>query len=800
MSMVTTVALVAGLGFAAYSSVEIPAFDAEINDQTTTVYYADPNDPAGRGPKMGDYPGVRREIIEGCAEIPQYVKDAVVASEDRSFYSNSGVDPRGIARALYNNLAKKGGRQGASTLTQQYVDNYYGGTRHGYLGKAQEALLAVKISKEQSKDTILCNYLNTIFWGRGKTHGIQAAAQAYFAKDAKDLTVTQAALLAGIIPSPINWDPANNPEKAEQRWKRTLGYMVDGKDLKFHLTAAEKNELVFPPMCPTEDEAGVAVVVDRDDPADDNGGGSEVAAAEQDGDCVIWHRPEPAYEGPNGYLMEMARQEAAKLVGVSEAELMRGGYTVITTVDQRMQDMAIESGNGLLDGTLNNNPDSAPSQCNPNIEPAEDEPACAGMLRVAMVTLDPSDGSIRAMYSGPDYVKDQYNRVTRGLAQAGSTFKPFTLVAALQQGHSLDSVYSGVSPRTFPVPGSKDWKVVNFGGSSYGDINLMTATANSVNTVYAELNIEIGPEATNQVARDAGISTQLSPLPANVLGSDAVHPLEMAQAYGVFATQGKKATPHIVARVVSPTGRVWAADTETKRVFDSGVMADTVAALQGPVQGGSASEYVKPIGRTIAGKTGTSSYNKSAWFVGFTTDLVTAVALSQEGPGGSEVTITPWGGLKQITGGSWPAALWADYMAGCGGKKTKKACSGGVLGLPEYSQDTKFPPPPHGGTASTPEPSDDENSGEMTYVPSVANKYEWDASAALAEAGFQPNVVYERSNVPADRVTRVEPREGSELPYGSIVTIYVSSGPGRGAAPGDAPEDPAGAGFVPPPQ
>ncbi|MDR3068418.1 MAG: transglycosylase domain-containing protein, partial [Cellulomonas sp.] len=300
LSMITVVGLVAGLGVAAYSSIKIPDVDADINDQTTTVYFADParsDDRSARGAKMGEYPGVKREII-GCEDIPQHVKDAVVASEDRSFWTNSGVDPRGIARALYNNL--KGGRQqGASTLTQQYVENYYGGTRHGYAGKAQEALLAVKINQQQSKDEIICNYLNTIYWGRGKTYGIQTAAQTYFGKDAKDLDVSEAALLAGIIPSPINWDPVDNPEKAKQRWNRTLDYMVSDPNLKTGLTAAQRAEMTFPQALPYE--------------------------------------PEPVYEGSDGYLLVQARQEAANLLVVSEEELMRGGYTIITTIDETMQ-------------------------------------------------------------------------------------------------------------------------------------------------------------------------------------------------------------------------------------------------------------------------------------------------------------------------------------------------------------------------------------------------------------------------------------------------------------------------------
>ncbi|MCL2090996.1 MAG: penicillin-binding protein [Micrococcales bacterium] len=781
LSMISVIGLVAGLGVAAYSSVKIPDSNADVRDQTTTVYFADParsGDPSARGEKMGQYPGVKREIIP-CDEadakskgqdnwIPQHVKDAVVASEDRSFWTNSGVDPRGIARALYNNL-RGGNRQGASTLTQQYVDNYYGGSRHGYLGKAQEALLAVKINQEQSKDQIICRYLNTIYWGRGKTYGIQTAARSYLGKDAKDLDVSEAALLAGIIPSPINWDPADNREKAEQRWNRTLDYMVADPNLKTGLTAAQRAELTtFPQVLP--------------------------------------YQPEPVYAGPNGYLMVEARKEAADQVCdrtktvPCEEQLMRGGYTIITTIDQEMQAMAVESGRRLIEGELSGG--KTPNLCDP-----DEDPDCRGTLRVAMVTLDPADGSIRAMYSGQDFLADQYNRVTQGRAQAGSTFKPFTLVAALQDGISLRSVYSGTSPRTFDVPG-KDWKVNNFGNTSYGDMDLIKATADSVNTVYAELNIEVGPERTADVAKTAGITAAgayLSQAPSNVLGSDAVRPLDMAQAYGVFAAQGLQAKPHIVSRILGPDGEtVYDADTRAARVFDADVMADTVTALQGPVKSGSARDYVGVINRHIAGKTGTSSDNKSAWFVGFTTDVVTAVALTQEGPGGSEVSITPWGnGVSQVTGGTWPAALWADYMAGCGGKKSASACKGGVLALPPYSKNNPFPPAANLGTSSTPSPTDEptdeptettEAPPDTVVVPALEKRYEADAVAALSGLGFSPNVVSEPSaTVRSGAVIRVEPAAGTSLPYGDTVTIVVSNGPPPVVVPPDVGDLPGGA-------
>ncbi|MCL2422613.1 MAG: transglycosylase domain-containing protein [Micrococcales bacterium] len=304
VASLAVVALVIGAGVALYASVEIPEVDAQVSYQTTSVYFADPQDSTGAGAKIGDLPGINRTVI-ACDDIPQHVKDAVVASEDRTFYTNSGVDARGIARSV------RSGQQGSWTLTQQYVENYYGSAGSGFKGRLDDAILAVKIDRQQSKDQILCNYLNVVYWGRGQTHGIQAAAQAYFAKDAKDLTVSQAALLAGIIPSPNKWDPAKNPDTAQVRWTRTLDYLAADTSLKSHLTPSQKDDLVFPQMC-TDPTATT-------------------------GDCVVTYEPERAYTGPTADLMVSAAEEAAALVGVSADDLAHGGYTIVTTVDEQTQ-------------------------------------------------------------------------------------------------------------------------------------------------------------------------------------------------------------------------------------------------------------------------------------------------------------------------------------------------------------------------------------------------------------------------------------------------------------------------------
>jgi len=761
LSVVTVICLVVGVGFAAYYTAEIPPANASIRAQTTSVYFADParsTTPGAKGAKMGDLPGVRREIVD-CSTLPKYIGEAIVSSEDQSFYSNSGVDPRGIVRALVNNLSG-GARQGGSTLTQQYVKNYFSGNYSTYMGKVKQMILALKIDQEQSKDEILCNYMNTIFWGRGQTYGIQAAAQAYFGKDAKDLDVAQAALLAGIIPSPNNWDPADNPDKAKQRWDRVLNIMVS----QHYLKASEQATLQFPQVQP--------------------------------------YTPESVYGGPNGYIMKMAEAEAAQKIGMPVDQLMRSGYSIITTIDQSMQNQAVQSAQDLIDGKLSvdgkldGNGTATPSTCLP-----DQGPDCQGILRIGMVSIEPSTGAIRSLYSGQDFFADQINRVTRDAIQAGSTFKPFTLIAALESGISLNTTFSGASPMKIPGVDNngQPWTVQNFGNASYGTMDLVKATALSVNTVYAQLNMAIthdqngkaidGPTATIDAAERAGITT-LSPadaVPSNVLGTAVVHPLDMASAYGVLADEGscvgsngQCSGPHIVAQIIGPNGEdVYTADTRSTRVFDSGVVADTVTAMQGPVNdpGGSAHQYVAPLKRHIAGKTGTSTDNRSAWFVGFTPDIVTAVAMSQEGANSSQVSITPWGrGVSEVTGGTWPANLWADYMRP-------------VLAMAPYSQNTPFPPRANVGSAPEPtetatqtpepEPTPTQTAPATVTVPAgLVGATEDAATQRLMAAGLTPNVVSDYSDtVVPGRVIRSDPGSGQDVPAGSAVTLVVSSGP-----------------------
>lgn len=719
--------LVAGAVVAAYATIDIPEPGEDVSAETTTVYYAD-NPDGTPGEVMGTYAVQKREIVE-FGTLPEYVGNAVVAAEDKTFWENRGVSLTSTARAFLNNVSG-GETQGGSTLTQQYVERYYvSETTTDYVGKAKEALLAIKVTNEQTKPEILGGYLNTIYFGRD-AYGIEAAAESYFGVGAKDLTLSQAALIAGIIPAPNAWDPAVSPEKAEARWNIVLDSMVDSG----FITAAERAEQEFP--------------------------------------ATVEYVRSEKYRGPQGYLLKMVEDEVARdPLGLDREELDRGGYTIHTTIQKPVQAQAEAAAAKLVAGELTNGeaPDSH--------------------TKVAIATTDPDDGSIVALYGGPDFLTDQINRAEYDAIQAGSTFKPFTLVAALEQGISLDETYSGRSP--MEVEGWKD-PVNNFGDQSFGTIDLATATANSVNTVYAQLNNEVGFDATADVAQRAGITTVVDRNPSNVLGVSSVHPLDMANAYGTFAAQGYHSDAHIVASVDNRDGTVaYEADPERTQVFEDDVMAEATYAMTQVVERGSGEDYIKPLDRPIAGKTGTSTGNISAWFVGYTPTLSTAVALSQVGEdGSSQVTITPVGetaggnDLRQVTGGSIPAHLWAEYM-------------GPVLEMPEYSDRIDFPERPKSerkpspsATPSqtpteTPTPTQTPSTPANVYVPAhLQGKMQADAVAALIAVGLEPVVKTEPSeDVVAGRVVRVEPGSGVKVPYGSSVTIIVSSGPKQKPTP-----------------
>ncbi|MCV2392863.1 transglycosylase domain-containing protein [Actinotalea sp. M2MS4P-6] len=680
--------LVLGIGafVALYILTPVPSVADFAEAQTTTVYYADGQTP------MGTF-GVQNRVIVPADEIPQVMKDAVVAGEDRSFYRNPGINPIGIARALYTNL-RYGEHQGGSTITQQYAERYYFNTTvDTYTGKLKEAILAIKLDRQQDKDEILSNYLNTIYFGRD-SYGIETAAQSYFGVGVADLTLSQAALLAGVIPSPNNFDPRVSSEQAERRWN----YVLDGMVETGTITQEERDAQVFP-------------------------------------ETIEYSRSD-IYAGPQGYLLSMVRDEITSKAGITDDQLDQRGYTVVTTIDPALQQKIQDSIATVPEDHADN-------------------------LRIGAVTLDPTDGAILALYGGPDYLTQARNAVTQDRAQAGSTFKPFALTAYLENGGSLQSRYDGNNG--YPLPGFPNDKVSNYGGANYGTITVATATAKSVNTVYAQMNDEVGPDKTMDAAVRAGVpesTTGLNAELSNVLGAASPHPLDMAVAYNTFNAQGMRSDPFIVRSVSYLDGQVaYEGATTPKREFAEDVMADVVTALQGPPNAGGTATQTGKIGWPVAGKTGTSTDNKSAWFVGFTRQLTTAVAMYQVGPNGEEESITPFGGYRAITGGSAPADLWAAYMS--------TAMEGREV--------LDFPPAANVGTPNTP---------PQVAVPDLTGMTEADAQTALGRVGLTPAFTQVNDpTVPVGQVVSSDPPAGTEVDQGSTVTVAISQGPGTVEVP-----------------
>ena len=578
-----------------YNTLSVPAPADLALAQKTTVYYADGTT------EMGSLGEINRQIID-TTKLPDYVSKAIVASEDRTFYTNSGVDVKGILRALVNNL-RGGARQGASTLTQQYVERYFvGKTTDTYGGKLKESVLALKINREKSKDEVIGAYMNTIYFGRG-AYGIDAAAQAYFGHGATDLTLSEAALIAAVIPAPSAWDPAISPGKAKERWERDLNLMVEDG----WITQAQRDAAVFPETI---------------DPDTLN---SE------------------SMSGTNGYLMAQVKSELLASGQFDEDKISQGGLRITSTIVKDYQDEAVEAAESM----------NKIRGWDPKYQ------------HVALSSMDPATGEIFAEYAGPDFDERQQNAVTQDIAMAGSSFKPFALLANARLGGTVYDTYSGKSPQYFRGMGTP---VSNDGGYSFGNVTLVKATAYSMNTVFVGLNDDVEPENTLQAAIDAGIpedTVGLNDELLNVLGPSSPHNIDLTTAYSTIANGGQRVTAHIVKKVEDSNNKLlYSGDVEPTRVFDVEEVSSIMPALEAVTSGeGTANNVDGAIPRlTTAGKTGTSSDQLSAQFIGFVPGMVTGVTMYQSDENGNSVPLDDVGGLDQFHGGDWPVDVWIDYM------------------------------------------------------------------------------------------------------------------------------------------
>ncbi|SMX70248.1 transglycosylase domain-containing protein [Brevibacterium linens] len=659
LSLVIALCVAFAIGYAA---TDIPEPNLEATGQTSTIYYSD-----GKTP-IGQYKVEDRKSVE-IDEISEPMQKAAIAAEDTSFYENRGISIKGLSRAVVG-VATNKYAGGGSTITQQYVKNFYLTNEHSLDRKVKEMFISLKIDQQQSKDEILANYLNTIYLGR-RSYGVEVAAQNYFDKPASELDVSESALLAAMIQRPGAADPSENPEAYEDRFDYVVKSMVD------------------------------------------EGFITEEQAAKVEMPKVQKQNKESSLSGQKGYMWDFVRREALSKLDIDEAQLDRGGYNIVTTFDKdRMK---------------------AAEQAIKSLPPNQPEGMQAGL-----VSIDPDNGGIEAFYGGKNYLDQAFNASTQSHVQAGSTFKPFALVAGLENGVRLTDTYPGASPTSIDNNG-QPWPVSNFGNTSYGPVSLLKATQSSINTAYAALNVQVGTDKTIDVAERAGVSPACTEKqvetvdtgqctldmskanPSTVLGVPSVKPLDMANAYATFAANGVHHETHAIKTVTqgSEDKEVYKADTKGKRVFDKAVGAETSYALSQVVQGGSGS-YAQNLGRPAAGKTGTTDENRAAWFSGYTPNLATSVVLYRE-VDGKQLSIGAYGGRGEVTGGSFPVQVWTDYMKqALQGEKVEQFPARGELPdkpKPSNTNEPVAPKPEPKAPSGSNDGSDGEDESPKTKAP-----------------------------------------------------------------------------------
>jgi penicillin-binding protein 1A len=539
-------------------------------------------------------------------EMSTYLPKAFIAIEDRRFYDHHGIDPIGLIRAMLANMLHRGISQGGSTLTQQLAKNLFLSRNRDMMRKLQEIVLALWLEHKFTKAEILELYLNRVYFGAG-AYGVEAAAQRYFGKSARHVTLSEAALLAGLVKSPSRLTPTKNYDGAERRGQLVLAAMSDAGLLKKDIAQAAMA------LGPTIVRAG--------------GGGS------------------------SNYVADWVMDVLNDLVGLVEEDIV-----VDTTIDVAFQAAAEKA---MLDQLAQKG-------------------QRFGVEQGALVAMTP-DGAVRALVGGRNYAENQFNRAVVARRQPGSTFKPFVYLTALEQGLTPESVRDD---RPIDVKG---WRPENFNREYFGPVTLTQALANSLNSVSVRLTLELGPTAVVRTAHRLGITSKLEANASIALGTSEVSVLELVSAYAPFANGGLAAIPYVVERVrTAHEGKtLYARNKNTPgRVIDARYAAMMNAMMRETVTSGTARRADSP-GWPVAGKTGTSQDFRDAWFIGFTSQLVTGVWL-----GNDDNTPT-----KRITGGGLPVDIWSQFMrAAHRGKPPSDLPADAIAAIPPPNTGVPMPP------------------------------------------------------------------------------------------------------------
>ena len=727
---------------AAASACDVPNLEQEVATapslpQTSFLFAAD-------GTLITALHAEQNRVVVPSSKIPQNIRNAVVAVEDKRFYDHMGIDLKALLRAAYVDATTGRIVEGGSTITQQYVKNAYTGDEQTLSRKFREAVLAYQLERTVSKNEILAKYLNTVYFGNG-AYGIQAAAETYFDRPASELNLPQAALLAGLIAAPADYDPVARPEFATARRNQVLGQM-------------QELGLIGP--------AGYANAVRRP---------------------VRLHmrQSEEHYLAPHfvDYFKEwfLSNPRFGETVQDRYNLLFKGGLRIQTTLVPTLQQQAERAVNSIL--TFGSDPYGA------------------------LTVIDPRTGYIKAMVGGRDYWSktDRYARVNLAAGgitgrQAGSAFKPFALVAALEHGISPGQSFGGSSVAV-PLLEGTVWTPGNAEGGSYGYLSLESATINSVNVAYVNIekaigdgDIYLGSERVVEAARRMGIrcctrttspDAPLTPVPSAVLGTNEVNTVEMASAYGTLANGGAHVAPTPVVSITTPDGKtLYQSRPNPKQVVNPAIATVADQIMQKVVLYGTGT--AANIGRPQIGKTGTAQNYSDAWFVGAIPQMVAAVWVGF--PQGQIPMAYPNVRISRVYGGTWPAQIWRAFMVNATqGLPIRQFPVSNVryvtlrIDVTQGCLANPYTPPmnidtetfivgtePHLRVCREP------TSYQLLPVPSVIGLKEGPATSLLQSGGFRVKVVYSASDQRPGTVIAQDPAAGQRALQTSTVTITVA--------------------------
>ncbi|GAC1534419.1 MAG: penicillin-binding protein 1A [Acidimicrobiales bacterium] len=553
--------------------------------------------------------GVNRQPVE-FSDIPAGVVNAVIDTEDTKFWDHHGVNPSAMVRALLTDTSAGGIKQGGSTITQQLVKNTLLTNAQTASRKIKEAVLAVRLENQLSKQQIMERYLNTVYFGNG-AYGIKAAAEVYFGVPVRQLTRIQGALLAGLISNPDGLDPFRFPTAAEARRNFVLDRMVASDTL----TRAEAEAAKLSPL------------------------------------PVKRAHLTPPPDGQDDYFIEEVKQRLLSEPSLGDTPqarynaVFRGGLKIYTTLSPALEQAAKQA-------VANHLPDEH------------------GTWTAALVSVDTHTGAVRALVGGPGFDRSQYRIATQGPGrQPGSSFKPIVLAAALKAGYNIQAGVDGTTPCAFTNPGSAPYIANNTESTESGYFDLTSAMAQSINCAYLRLGIDVGLDKVVAMGKALGIETPLHPYLSLSLGAQEARPIDMAGVYATFANDGVHHRPFVVDRVVDRTGKtIFRGGDKGTQVLSPDKAHELLVALQAVVTQGTGTAAALA-DRPVAGKTGTSEANGNAWFDGVTPQLSTVVWMGSpigNVPMTNVCGVTATGGNVCpgiVYGATIPAPIWHDFMA-----------------------------------------------------------------------------------------------------------------------------------------